>query len=379
MKAAPGISPSYGNGNNKKNLLRTRTVAAAFVVIAASGLLGACGSSGSGSPDDGSVASNAVDGKSLHGRNATGPNGSGDALPETGADSTVAGSPGAGTSAQAVTKPAPQAPAPVATINSVDTIINDMRLMNDAQLAGVPSSNGWARGPGHVIMGNDPRGTNTPSWWVVNNSYYKSGAYWNAILPWFVIFDGVGNGASNTRVQVRNMKLYMKSKASGAWKLLEATTGVGGELYPKTLTGTNTSAPNTRTESDGSTSVLPPGGNLVFHGWSAGFSKIDGSDVAAVFLTVQARLVKDNEAGVDDRAQAQYLIHVGGDYYPDTSTRASDLAPAYYFPGIGLSRAKLVTDNWQAFSFSTINVGVEDPGGATLTEAELRANPPPLE
>ena len=379
MKAAPaGISPSYGTDN--KNFLRSRAIAAAFVAIITTGLLGACGGSGSGTPGDASTGSNAVDGKSLHGRNATGPNGSGDALPEASeADSAVAGSPGPDASGQTVTKPAPQAPAPVATINSVDTLIDDMRLMNDVQLAGVPSSNGWARGPGHVIMGNDPRGTNTPSWWVVNNAYYKSGAYWNAILPWFVIFDGVGNDASNTRVQVRNMKLYMKSKSSGTWKLLEATTGVGGELYPKTLTGTNTSAPNTRTESDGSTSILPPGGNLVFHGWSAGFSTIDGSDVAAVFLTVQARLVKDNEAGEDDRGRAKYLIHVGGDYYPNTSTRASDLAPAYYFPGIGLSRAKLVTGNWQAFSFSTIDVGVEDPGGATLTEAELRANPPPLE
>ena len=118
---------------------------------------------------------------------------------------------------------------------------------------------------------------------------------------------------------------------------------------------------------------------LVFHGWSSGFSRIDGPDIGAVFLTLQARLVKDKDSGTDDRDRAKYLIHVGGDYYPETSTRASDLAPAYYFPGIGLSRAKLVNNNWQAFSFSTINVGVEDPGGATLTEAELRANPPPLE
>ena len=48
------------------------------------------------------------------------------------------------------------------------------------------------------MMGNTPRGTNTPSWWHVNNSYYKSSAWWNAVLPWFVVFDGVGNNASNT-------------------------------------------------------------------------------------------------------------------------------------------------------------------------------------
>jgi hypothetical protein len=251
--------------------------------------------------------------------------------------------------------------------------------MNDTALAGVPSNYGWARGPGHVVMGNDPRGTNTPSWWTVNNSYYKSGAYWNAVLPWFVVFDGVGNAASNTRVQLRNLKLYIKSKRSNTWNLITSSTGVGGELYPKSLQGSDTTSPNVRTESDGSTSVLPPSGNLVFHGWGGGITQIDGADVGALFITVQARLVKDRASGADDRSAAKYLVHVGGDYYPDRSTRTSDLAPSYYFPGIGVSRAKLVSNEWQAFNFSTLDVGVEDPGGGVMTEAQLRAAPPPLE
>ena len=254
-----------------------------------------------------------------------------------------------------------------------------MRDMNDLALAGIPSNYGWAHGPGHVVMGNDPRGTNTPSWWTVNNSYYKSGAYWNAVLPWFVVFDGVGNAASNTRVQLRNLKLYIKSKRSGSWNLVTSSTGVGGEYYPKSLQGSDTRPPNVRNESDGSTSVLPPLGNLVFHGWGGGITQIDGSDVGALFITLQARLVKDNASGPDDRSKAKYLVHVGGDYYPDRSTRTSDLAPAYYFPGIGMSRAKLVTNEWRAYNFSTINVGVEDPGGGVMTEAQLRAAPPPLE
>jgi hypothetical protein len=254
-----------------------------------------------------------------------------------------------------------------------------MKLKNDAGLAGVPSNYGWATGPGHVVMGNDPRGTNTPSWWTVYNSYYKSGAYWNAVLPWFVVFDGVGNDATNTRVQMRNLNLYIKSKSAGTWRKITGSTGVGGELYPKTLQGSSVASPNLRNESDGSTSVLPPSGNLVFHGWGGGITDVNGADVGALFITMQARLVKNNESGQDDRARAKYLVHVGGDYYPDRSTRTSDLAPAYYYPGIGVSRAKLVTNDWQAFSFTTIDVGVEDPGGGVMTEAQLRAAPPPLE
>ena len=272
------------------------------------------------------------------------------------------------------------APAPVSgTINSLDTIVNDMKLMNDVALAGVPTNYGFARGPGHVIMGNDPRGTNTPSWWQVNNQSYKSSTYWNGVMPWLVVFDGVGNMASNTRVQLRNLKLYIKSKSTGRWNLINGSTGVSGENYPKSLQGADVQRPDVRTESDGSTSVLPPGGNLLFHGWGGGIQAINGSDVGALFVTLQARLIKNNASGTDDRAKAKYLIHVGGDYYPTVSTRVTDLAPAYYFPGIGTSRAKLVSNDWQAFNFSTIDVGVEDPGGGVMTEAQLRAAPPPLE
>jgi hypothetical protein len=267
---------------------------------------------------------------------------------------------------------------PGSTINSLDTIVNDMKLKNDLVLAGVSSNGGWATGPGQVVMGSDPRGTHTPSWWNPANQSFKSNTYWNAVLPWFVVFDGVGNGATNTRVQLRNLVLYTKSKATGKWNLVRRSTGVSGELYPKTLQGDDVSTPNVRTESDGSTSVLPPSGNLVYHGWGS-MDDIYGSDLAGLFITLQARLVKDKASGTDDRAKAKYLVHVGGDYYPTRTTRVNDTAPAYYFPGIGVSRAKMVSSDWQAYSFSTIDVGVEDPGGGVMSEAQFRAAPPPLE
>lgn len=367
MKAATPAGTWPVGGENRKGFFSGRALTGACVAMS---LLAACGgSSGPDATEGATVAQSPVADNPAAGQRAAG-------------ESPTAAPTSPDATKQAVKKPAPTAPTaptPVATVNSIDTIIDDMRLMNDLELAGVPGDYGWAKGPGHVIMGNDPRGTNTPSWWTVDNGRFKGDAYWNAILPWFVVFDGVGNGASNTRVQLRNMKLYMKRKSSGAWHLLEASAGVRGNLYSKSLQDMDVASPDIRSEADGSTSILPPGGNLVFHGWSSGFSEIEGSDVGAIFLTLQARLVKDDETGTDDRAAARYLVHVGGDYYPDTSTRASDLAPAYYLPGIGLSRAKLVANDWQAFNFSTVDVGVDDPGGATLTEAELRAAPPPLE
>jgi hypothetical protein len=264
------------------------------------------------------------------------------------------------------------------SINTIDTIVNDMRLNNDLVLDGVPSSYGFAAGPGHVIMGNNPRGTSTPSWWTPANRSLKSEAWWNVILPWMVIFDGVGNAAGNTRVEMRNLKTYYKSRSSGQWILISQGP-VEGSNYPKHLQGTNVTTPDIRTNADGTVSVRPPNGTSVFHGWCCGKRPINGPDIEAIFITMQARLTVSNASLPDDRNAARYLIQVGGDYYPEASTTINDYAPSYFSPGIGLSRSKLVNNQWQSFSFTTVNLGVQDPGGAAISEAQLRAAPPPLD
>jgi hypothetical protein len=264
-------------------------------------------------------------------------------------------------------------------VNTVDTVISDMSLLNDMALAGVPSGPGWATGPGHVVMGNDPRGSRTPDWWTPANRRYKSKDYWTTVLPWFVVFDGVGHDASNTRVQIRNLKVFVKRRSDGQWTLVGASTQVSGELYPKHLQGDATRKPDERREPDGSTSVKAPGGNLAYHGWCCGKLAIDAPDVAAVFVTLQARLVPDHADQPDDRQQARLLIQMGADYYPDRNTPVSAFAPASYNPGVGVSRAKRVTETWRAFNFATLDVGVQDPGGAAISVAEFRSAPPPLE
>lgn len=279
--------------------------------------------------------------------------------------------------------PAPvSAPAPVAqqnrggTVNSVQEIVNDMRLYNEGELAGVDKGNGWATGPGYVIMGNIPRGTNTPSYWKPANTHFKSSATWNAVIPWLVVFDGVGNGATNTRVQMRNIKLYMKRKSTNRWEVI-INQPISGEDYPKSLQGDQTTRADIRYEADGSRSLKPNGRNRVFHGWGSPIN-FDAWDLKALVTTVQARLVVDNPARPDDRSRAKFLIHVGADYYPETSTRVAATAPAYYFPGVGVSRAKYVRNEWRAFNFSTIDAGKPEPGGSISTQ-ELINNPPPLE
>lgn len=314
-------------------------------------------------------------------------NSSGDIVNFTTPPVTVAAKAQSGNAAQANSNPPaiprpvstpvrPESNAPYRSVNSIQTIIDDMRLLNDGVLAGVPQGNGWAKGPGYVVMGNDPRGANTPSYWTVYNTYFKSNAYWNAVIPWLVVFDGEGNQARNTRVQMRNIKLYMKRKSNNRWEQV-VNEQISGANYPKSLQGDRVNTPDLRYEADGSRSIRPAGGNDVFHGWGR-TENLDTKDVRAIFVTMQARLVVDNPARPDDRSKARYLIHVGADYYPETSTRVHQTAPSYYFPGVGVSRAKYVTNQWQSFNFSTIDVAIQEPGGAISTE-ELRRNPPPLE
>lgn len=262
------------------------------------------------------------------------------------------------------------------TLNSVQTIESDMRALNDLPLAGVAPGPGWVTGPGHVVMGNDPRGSRTPAWWQPADPRYKSDAWWTVLVPWLVVFDGVGHDAPNTRVQVRAMKVHVLSRRSGRWVTLPASPGLQGALYGKSLQGSAMGAADLRQQSDGSTLIVVPGGDRLFHGWCCGRLTIDAPDLAAVVITLQARLVAN---GPDDRDRARLLLQVGGDYYPATVTDVNAFAPARYNPGIGLSRAKRLTPDWQAFNFATIDAGVQDPGGASISVAALRALPPPLD
>lgn len=236
----------------------------------------------------------------------------------------------------------------------VDTMISDMRELNDHPLKDVNPVYGFSRGPGYVINGINSGGS-------------------NFMLPWFVQFEGAGNGASNTRVQFRNLRVFVKSRSTGAWATLsdkDTFDGIqcdqGGNYYecPE--------AARVEADDDQSVSTLPLHGRNL-HGWWGAREPIQGWDVGAVVVTLQARLTVNGGSGYDDRDKAKYLIHVGADYYPDNAP------PQQILPPVGISRSKLVTNDWQTFTMATLNdVGFQEPGGG-ISSDEMRANPPPME
>jgi hypothetical protein len=253
-----------------------------------------------------------------------------------------------------------------------------MALKNEGALLNLdPAKYSWAAGPGSTVMGNDPRGTNTPSWFQPSDSWLKSSSYWRAALPWFVLFEGVGNEATNTRVQVRNFALWYRSKADGRWRMLGSDNDFGGFSCKQdsNYAGCGGAMPDKRSEADGGVSFRPVAG-YNFHGWwTRGFATITPEDIAALHVTAQVRLVVDDPSRPDDRSRAKYLVHIGADYYPH-ATYSFGSNPV---PGVGVSRAKYVTTSWRPVNFLTSrDLGSQSPGGG-MSRAEVRAAPPPLQ
>jgi hypothetical protein len=271
---------------------------------------------------------------------------------------------------------AQDAPRATKPLNTLDTIVNDMKLRNDLPLRGYEHQTvGWYVGPGQNQMGNDPRTSNTPQWWRKAHKELVNDTYLKAMLPWAVIFDGAGHAATNTRVQLRDFRAYYKSRASGEWKSYGTSPGLSGFSTPKSTLFNGTIPENKRTNADGSVEIAPPASSgHAWHGWwDLGRVPIEPTDIAAVFVTLQARLVVDDARKPDDRDKARLLLWTGVDYYLDGKTNWT--APN---PGAVASRSKRITSEWQAFNAMTFSdVGAQEPGGG-ITEAEFRRKPPPL-
>jgi hypothetical protein len=231
-----------------------------------------------------------------------------------------------------------------ARINSITEIANDMTPLGEGIPHGVPASYNWASKP-RVGWGNNPQG-------------------FQAMTAWGHLYEAAtGNPATNTRVQIRNIRSYMLSQRDGQWYLLQSSTRVEGAAYREDYVGDVNKAADIRYEPDGSVSVKP-GQGYNFHFWPPGRASIDPNDVGGILTTVQARLVIDNPQQVDDRSQARYLLSIGGDYWLNLTAKWDNWQTN---GDIGIGKFKYVTTQWRAFNMTT------------LSPEQITQNPPPLE
>jgi hypothetical protein len=239
------------------------------------------------------------------------------------------------------TAPAEELEAEVA--NTVQTIIDDMRLPHEAKLHGVPNSYDWSKEP-RLGMGNNP-------------------GEFRALTAWGQVYEAAnGNPARNSRVQLKNIQTYVLSKRTNTWTRVQFSGDMEGAAYREDFVGDVSKSADIRVEETGGISVTA-GGGYNFHFWpTSGRATIDPNDVKGVFTTIRARLVLADPSGPDDRREARYLLGMGADYWLDETAQWDNFKTN---GDVGIGRHKFVKSYWQSFNMSS------------LSATQLQGNPPP--
>jgi len=251
---------------------------------------------------------------------------------------------------------------------------------HEAALLNAPVGYLWAV-RGLVDMGV-PRGDATGTWFQPTNQALKSSAYWNATVAWFQIWPGTLHTATNVRVKVSAITMYVLSKSTGQWVKICTGSPTWSKNQPP-----GTGPANVRTEPDGTLSFKLDAGSNPIHGGLAQYA-ITGSDVAAAFAQVTSELILDNPNGIDDLANAQLLVQVGVDYYPSTTSKISDFAPMNYAPASGSGRFGITRSTPRKHYFASIDppgntnsnpqsVFQQNGGVVAIPRAQFEANMPP--
>lgn len=235
-------------------------------------------------------------------------------------------------------------PPPSTSLSVAAQIVQDMQGKNEDNPHGVPLSYDWAVGP-VVVMGNNPNG-------------------WQAITSWGSLYEAAeGNPATNTRVNIRNMRTYLLQKSSGKWLLLQNTSQPDGAAYLESFSGDTNKPGDVRKEADGTISAKA-GGGYNFHFYPTDRASINPRDIGGIVVVVEARLIVADPSKSDDRNIARYLLGSGADYYPGLT--GGWPGNADYNPGVALGKMKYVQSEWRSFAMTT------------MTQSQLENNPPPI-
>ena len=209
---------------------------------------------------------------------------------------------------------------------------DDMTLPHEGKPHGVPASFGWRDAP-RTGMGDDPGG-------------------FRALTAWGQLYeDARGNPATNTRVQIRDLRTYVLSRETGTWRRVQAAATVEGAAFLETYKNDFNQPANMRDEPSGGISTTA-GNGYNFHFWVPGERvSIDPGDVAGVVTTVQARLVVDDPTKLDDRHDARFLLSVGADYWLDKGAAWDNWETN---GDVGIGRFKRVEKGWRLFTMSVL-------------------------
>ena len=230
--------------------------------------------------------------------------------------------------------------------NSINIIIDDITLPHESFPHGVPQLWPWAQKPSIRIDITVPLS-------------------WSQIIAWGQAYESAsGNPSINSRIHIKDLKLYILSKTSGIWQLIQNSNRVTGAAYHEDFKdGIHIPIEQKNENSKGTSVQLIKGYN--YHFWpTSGKADINVNEVKAVFVTVKARLICNDPNLPDDRTSAQLLLSVGADFWADKDSHFD-----YFKSSIGTrcGRFKFLKPEWQSYNM------------ITLLKDQVLQNPPPIE
>lgn len=227
-----------------------------------------------------------------------------------------------------------------------------------------------------------------------------------AVVPWPWVFAVQGHASTNTGVELRNLFAAVR-RTSGTWVFMFQGARAFGFAWNPGAAGALQ-----RYQPDGITTFLKPAGNTGWEVWArdtspsrGGISEFYGAfnravlaDASCFFVGCQMRLALDNPTGANDTAAARIVAKVGFDTYATIGNPHYDYGgfPRNMMDGGSGRWKRIASTNWVWVLTVTadchwVDSGVPPPWGFwsgswaykkaplyAITEAQLRANPPPL-
>lgn len=262
----------------------------------------------------------------------------------------------------------------VTSADWIDTLVSDMKLWHDGPVRTLDWLRGWGSGWEYPRIFPKPEGWTTAGPWgvIMADTDHPNGI--KPPVPWRVAGPYTGNRAPNTRVQVRDMQLWWLM-SNGQWVRGSYVGNPGGYMYHTSWKGEQTTSENAfRDESNngGGKSAryinmnAPSSSSLQFDEWHWHFfgPRATAPTGYVGFATAYfARKILHDPNGVDDRANARLLADTAGDWWITATAQWDNFKTS---GPMGWNRFKYLNNDWQMISFHS------------LTEAQIRANPPPI-
>jgi hypothetical protein len=240
-----------------------------------------------------------------------------------------------------VTAAAPPSGGPLSQAAWSQSVIDDMNKASDqnqvASGSGTATAHAWMGSVG-MSGGNYQSIVDICAGTCDHFAQRVSGA-----ISWTWIWTGANNKSQHTRVLARRARGYYLSKSTGKWVLAFDNRPVGAAQSIGSAMSGESGVADTQQQVDASTTSVKPDAFHKYELWGQGnVGHAAFTDAKTWFVSTQLSLTPDT-SGIDDRAQAEFIVKVGVDFVTDESVTATDVpgAPARY---INRSTGQLVAN-----------------------------------